>query len=155
MLASGPVAEVLMQRPDGFPVGHTFSGYPLGCAVGAEMIRVIQDERLLENAATMGARLRAGLDRIAAASPHVGQVRGMGLLQGIELVEDREGLAPRAGATARVVAAAHEQHLMIYGCVTRVGARVVEAVMLAPPLNISEADVDIVLARFEGAIGAA
>ena len=155
MLASGPVAEVLMQRPDGFPVGHTFSGYPLGCAVGAEMIRVIQDERLLENAATMGARLRAGLDRIAAVSPHVGQVRGMGLLQGIELVEDREGLAPRAGATARVVAAAHEQHLMIYGCVTRVGARVVEAVMLAPPLNISEADVDIVLARFEGAIGAA
>ena len=155
MLAAGHVAEVLMRRPDGFPVGHTFSGYPLGCAVGAEMIRVIRDERLLENTAVMGAHLRAGLDRIAAASPHVGQVRGMGLLQGIELVENRESLAPRAGATARVVAAAREQHLMIYSCVTRVGSRVVEAVMLAPPLNIDEADVDIVLARLEGAIEAA
>jgi 4-aminobutyrate aminotransferase-like enzyme len=119
------------------------------------MIRVIRDERLLENAAAMGAHLRAGLDRIAAASPHVGQVRGMGLLQGIELVEDRESLAPRVGATARVVAAAREQHLMIYSCVTRVGSRVVEAVMLAPPLNISEDDVDIVLARLDDAIGAA
>jgi 4-aminobutyrate aminotransferase-like enzyme len=119
------------------------------------MIRVIRDERLLDNAAEMGARLRTGLEQLAASSPHVGQVRGMGLLQGIELVEDRERLAPRAGATARVVAAAREQHLMIYSCVTRVGSRVVEAVMLAPPLNISEDDVDIILARLEGAIGAA
>ncbi len=155
MLAAGHVAEVLMRRPDGFPVGHTFSGYPLGCAVGAEMIRVIRDEELLANATAMGERLRTGLDRIADGSPHVGQVRGMGLLQGIELVEDRETLTPRAGGTARVVAAAREQHLMIYSCVTRVGSRVVEAVMLAPPLNISEDDIDIILARLEQSIGAA
>jgi 4-aminobutyrate aminotransferase-like enzyme len=119
------------------------------------MIRVIRDEQLLDNAAARGAQLRAGLEHIAANSSHVGQVRGMGLLQGIEFVEDRESLTPRAGATARVVAAAREQHLMIYSCVTRVGSRVVEAVMLAPPLNISEDDVKLVLARLEGAIDAA
>ena len=155
LLAAGPVADVLMARPDGFPVGHTFSGYPLGCAVGAEMIRVIEDEGLLANATAMGARLRAGVERIAAASPHVGDVRGRGLLVGIELVEDREALAPRAGATARVVGAARDRQLMIYGCATRVGGRVMEAVMLAPPLTISEADVDQILERLEGAIDAA
>ena len=155
LIASGPVAEVLMSRPDGFPVGHTFSGYPLGCAVGAEMIRVIEDEGLLANAAAMGARLHDGLARIAAGSAHVGDVRGRGLLAGIELVDDRESLAPRTGATARVVAAARDERLLVYGCATRVGARVMEAVMLAPPLNISEADVDLILERLEGAIGAA
>ena len=155
LLAAGPVADVLMARPDGFPVGHTFSGYPLGCAVGAEMIRVIEDEGLLANAEAMGARLRVGVERIAAASPHVGDVRGRGLLVGIELVEDRDGLAPRAGATTRVVTAARERQLMIYGCATRTAAHVMEAVMLAPPLNVTEADVDLILERLEGAIDAA
>ena len=155
LLAAGPVADVLMSRPDGFPVGHTFSGYPLGCAVGAEMIRVIEDEGLLANATAMGARLRDGVERIAAGSPHVGEVRGRGLLVGIELVEDRDSLAPRSGATARVVGAARDQRLMIYGCATRVGMRVMEAVMMAPPLNVTEADVDLILERLEGAIDAA
>ena len=138
-----------------FRSGHTFSGYPLGCAVGAEMIRVIEDEGLLANAAAMGDRLRHGVERIAAATPHVGDVRGRGLLVGIELVEDRDGLEPRSGATARVVGAARDRQLMIYGCATRVGVRVMEAVMLAPPLNVTEADVDLILERLEGAIDAA
>ncbi|MGI9117893.1 MAG: aspartate aminotransferase family protein [Gaiellales bacterium] len=155
LLASAPVAEVLMRRPDGFPVGHTFSGYPLGCAVGAEAIRIVRDEGLLDNAAAMGARLHAGLARIADGHPHVGEVRGRGLLAGIELVEDRASLAPRVGATARVVAAARERQLLVYGCPTRVGARGVEAVMLAPPLNIGEDDVDVILDRLEGAMGTA
>ena len=155
LLASDRLATSMHARPDGFPVGHTFSGYPLGCAVAAEMIRVIEDEGLLANAEAMGTRLRDGVERIAASSPHVGDVRGRGLLLGIELVEDRETLAPRAGATARVVAAARERRLLVYGCATRVGAHVMEAVMLAPPLNIGPEDVDAILERLEGAIGAA
>jgi len=155
MLVAGPVADVLMASPDGFPVGHTFSGYPLGCAVGAEMVRVIRDEGILDNARVMGERLRAGLDRIATGSPHVGQVRGLGLLQGIELVEDRAALEPRPGAALRVAEAARERGLMIYCCPTALGDRVIQCVMLAPPLNISADDVDEILERLEPAIGAA
>jgi adenosylmethionine-8-amino-7-oxononanoate aminotransferase len=155
MLVTGAVADVLMASPDGFPVGHTFSGYPLGCAVGAEMVRVIRDEGILANAAEQGARLRAGLDRIAAASPHVGEVRGMGLLQGIELVEDKDGLEPRPGAALRVAEAARERGLMIYCCPTALAGRVIQCVMLAPPLNISAHDADEILDRLEPSIGAA
>ncbi|MSO46470.1 MAG: aspartate aminotransferase family protein [Thermoleophilia bacterium] len=155
MLVAGDVADVLMASPDGFPVGHTFSGYPLGCAVGAEMVRVIRDERLLENARVMGQRLRDGLEAIAATTPHIGDVRGMGLMQGIEFVEDRESLAPRAGAAARVTAAARDRQLMIYSCPTALGSSVLEAVLLAPPLNITSIDVDQILDRLSDAIGAA
>ena len=155
MLVAGDVADVLMASPDGFPVGHTFSGYPLGCAVGAEMVRVIRDEGLLENARVMGQRLRTGLEAIAAMTPHIGDVRGMGLLQGIEFVEDAESLAPRAGAAARVTAAARDRQLMIYSCPTALGSSVLETVLLAPPLNITSTDVDQILDRLSDAIGAA
>ena len=155
MLVAGDVADVLMASPDGFPVGHTFSGYPLGCAVGAEMVRVIRDEGLLENARVMGHRLRSGLEAIAATTPHIGDVRGMGLLQGIEFVEDPESLAPRAGAAARVTAAARDRQLMIYSCPTALGSSVLETVLLAPPLNITSTDVDQILERLSDAIGAA
>ena len=155
MLVTGAVADVLMASPDGFPVGHTFSGYPLGCAVGAEMVRAIRDEGILANAAEQGARLRAGLERIAAGRAHVGQVRGMGLLQGVELVEDPDGLEPRPGAAVRVAEAARERGLMIYCCPTALGSRVIQCVMLAPPLNIAAHDVDEILDRLEPAIGAA
>ena len=86
--------------PDGFPWGHTFSGNPLGCAVACEVIRTIREEGLVENARAMGDRLRAGLEQIAAGSPHVGQVRGRGLLQGLELV-DRPRLARAAAGRLR------------------------------------------------------
>ena len=61
----------------------------------------------------LGARLRAGLESIAATSPHVGQVRGLGLLQAMELVRDRDSLEPLAGASNRLAALAKERGLMI------------------------------------------
>jgi 4-aminobutyrate aminotransferase-like enzyme len=119
------------------------------------MVRVIRDEGLLENARVMGQRLRTGLEAIAAMTPHIGDVRGMGLLQGIEFVEDAESLAPRAGAAARVTAAARDRQLMIYSCPTALGSSVLETVLLAPPLNITSTDVDQILDRLSDAIGAA
>ena len=155
LVVAGDIADVFMASPNGFPVGHTFSGYPLGCAVAAELIRTIRDEDLLANARAMGTRLRAGLDQIAAANPYVGQVRGLGLLQGMEFVEDRESLEPRVGASVRVTDLARENGLMIYACPTPFGHRVIESIMLAPPLNITSADIDRILERMADAIGAA
>ena len=139
MAVAGHVADVFMAAPDGFPWGHTFSGYPLGCAVAAELIRTIRDEDVLANVAAMGARLEAGLREIGARSPIVGQVRGRGLLWGLELVQDRESLEPLPGASVAVTRAAREQGLMIYSCPTPFGRRTIEAVMLAPPLIIGAA----------------
>ena len=100
----------------------------------------------------MGDRLRAGLDRIAAGSPHVGQVRGRGLLQGLELVADRTTLEPLPGGSGRLTALARDRQLMIYSCPTPLGRRTVEAVMLAPPLVVDEADVDAILDRLADAV---
>ena len=73
-------------------------------------------------------------------------MRGLGLLQGLELVRDRETLAPVPGAAARLVAACRERGLMIYACATPLGATTIEAVMLAPPLTIADAELDEVVA---------
>ncbi len=154
LAVSTRVADVFTSAPDGFPWGHTFSGNPLGCAVAAETIRVIRDEGLLENATVMGARLRAGLDRIAASSPHIGQVRGLGLLQGLELVTDRRSLAPLPGGSGRLTTAARDRRLMIYSCPTPLGALTIEAVMLAPPLTVTADEIDTILERLADAVAA-
>jgi adenosylmethionine-8-amino-7-oxononanoate aminotransferase len=154
LLVSGAVAELFEQSPEGFPYGHTFSGYPLGCAVAAEAIRVIRDEDLVAESARKGALLRDRLDALAAGSPRIGDVRGLGLLQGIELVQDRDTLAPPPGAAARLVAACRERGLMIYSCPTPLGATTLEAVMLAPPLTIADAELDQVAAILADALAA-
>jgi adenosylmethionine-8-amino-7-oxononanoate aminotransferase len=154
VLVTGAVAELFEQSPQGFPYGHTFSGYPLGCAVAAEAIRVIRDEDLVAGSRRKGALLRTGLDALAAASPRIGDVRGLGLLQGIELVTDRETLAPPPGAASRLVAACRERGLMIYACPTPMGATTIEAVMLAPPLTIADAELDEVVAILGDALAA-
>jgi 4-aminobutyrate aminotransferase-like enzyme len=154
MAVAGHVADVFMRSPDGFPWGHTFSGYPLGCAVAAEAIRVIRDEDVLANVAAMGARLEAGLHDLAERYPIIGQVRGRGLLWGLELVEDPETLEPRAGASVAVQREARERELMIYSCPTPFGRRTIQAVLLAPPLIIGESDVDEILTRLDDAIAA-
>jgi adenosylmethionine-8-amino-7-oxononanoate aminotransferase len=154
VLVSGPVAELFEQSPQGFPYGHTFSGYPLGCAVAAEAIRVIRDEDLVAESRRKGALLRTGLDALAATSPRIGDVRGLGLLQGLELVTDRETLAPPPGAASRLVAACRERGLMIYACPTPMGATTLEAVMLAPPLTIADAELDEVVAILADALAA-
>jgi 4-aminobutyrate aminotransferase-like enzyme len=100
----------------------------------------------------MGARLRAGLDTIAAGSPHIGQVRGRGLLQGLELVVDRTSLEPLEGGSSGLTALARERRLMIYSCPTPLGRRTVEAVMLAPPLVATAADIDAILDRLADAV---
>jgi adenosylmethionine-8-amino-7-oxononanoate aminotransferase len=154
VLVSGVIAESFERSPEGFPYGHTFSGYPLGCAVAAEAIRVIRDEDLVAESRRKGALLRERLDALAASSPRIGDVRGLGLLQGIELVQDRETLAPPPGAAARLVAACRERGLMIYSCPTPLGATTIEAVMLAPPLTIADAELDQVVAILGDALAA-
>ncbi|MCZ3386460.1 MAG: aspartate aminotransferase family protein [Actinomycetia bacterium] len=151
---SGTIADVFAAAPEGFPYGHTYSGNPVGCAVAAEVIRTIRDDDLLANSTEMGKRLSAGLMEIADRSPHIGQVRGRGLLQGLELVTDKESLEPLAGASYRLAGLARDQNLMIYSCPTPLGERVIEAVMLAPPITIDERDIDEIVSRLGDAVEA-
>jgi adenosylmethionine-8-amino-7-oxononanoate aminotransferase len=80
----GPISE----NP-GFVEGHTFEGNPLSCAAGIAVLREILERDLLTNARIQGARLRAGFERLAAKHGVIGDIRGKGLFQGVELVRDR------------------------------------------------------------------
>jgi adenosylmethionine-8-amino-7-oxononanoate aminotransferase len=80
----GPAAE----NP-GFVEGHSFEGNPVLCAAGLAVLREILERDLCANARAQGARLRAGFERLAAKYDVIGDIRGKGLLQGIEFVRDR------------------------------------------------------------------
>ena len=87
--------------------GTTFGGNPLAMRAGVETLRIMEEDKLLENAATVGARLRAGLERELAGVPGVVEVRGQGLMLGIELdrpCADLLGRAARAGLMISVTA---------------------------------------------------
>jgi 4-aminobutyrate aminotransferase-like enzyme len=127
----------------------TFGGGPVPTAAAKAVIDLIEEENLSANAADVGAHLRAGLDELKTKWPLIGEVRGMGLMQAVELVEDRVSKKPAAQQTARLMEAARDNRILIgkgglYGNVIRI----------SPPLNVSRADVDQFLGAFDASLAA-
>ena len=115
----------------------TFGGGPIPAAAAKAVLDLIDEENLAANAASVGGYLRAGLEDLQKKHPLIGDVRGMGLMQALELVTDRESKTPAPAETARLLEAARDEGLLIgkgglYGNVIRI----------SPPLNIRKADVD-------------
>lgn len=94
--------EIAESFHNGMEYFNTFGGNPVSCAVGLAVIDTIERDGLRENAADIGAYLKAGFIELQHRYPVIGDVRGMGLFLGIELVEDRESKVP-ATATARAI----------------------------------------------------
>jgi 4-aminobutyrate aminotransferase-like enzyme len=92
---------------------NTFGGNPVSCAVGLAVLDVIIEEKLQENALSVGQRLQAGLKQLMTNYPLIGDVRGLGLFIGIELVLDRETLAPAAAHAAYIVERMKEQGILV------------------------------------------
>jgi 4-aminobutyrate aminotransferase len=115
----------------------TFGGNPVTSVAARATIQVIEEENLLENSARMGAHFRSGLEVLQQKYPVIGDVRGMGLMQGLELVRDRATKEPAPEAAVTLMERARANGLLIgkgglYGNVIR----------LAPMLNIGKTDVD-------------
>jgi 4-aminobutyrate aminotransferase len=115
----------------------TFGGNPVTMVAAKAVVDVIAKDRLMDNAATVGAHFRSRLDALAEKHAVVGEVRGMGLMQGIELVKDRKTKEPAPEATAAVLEAAKDKGLIIgkgglYGNVLRI----------SPALNVTQGDAD-------------
>jgi len=129
--------------------GFTNSAHPVACAVALENIRILHDEQLVERAAVQGDRLLSRLRRSLGDHAHVGEVRGLGLLAGIELVADKsskERIPAHLGLDRRLRA-----ELLQRGLYTRV---LTDVICLAPPLTTSEADFDRIAEAVVGAIEA-
>ncbi|MBI3624926.1 MAG: aspartate aminotransferase family protein, partial [Candidatus Rokubacteria bacterium] len=129
---------------------YTYSGHPTCCAVGLKNLEIMERERLWENAARMGTRLFEGLKQTFASHPHVGDVRGgKGLLAGIELVADR---ATKAQFPAdQKVGPRVPAEMLKRGVVTRIRG---ESIFFAPPLIVTEAQVDRLISVARDAVKA-
>jgi 4-aminobutyrate aminotransferase / (S)-3-amino-2-methylpropionate transaminase / 5-aminovalerate transaminase len=97
-------------------LGGTFGGNPLACAAGAAVLDRVADADFLARAEDLGRRIRANLDGIASRVDRVGDVRGLGPMLALELVEDRESKRPAGALAARTTARARELGLILLAC---------------------------------------
>lgn len=140
-----------------FHHGFTYSHHPVGAAAGSAVIEVIRSGDLVERSAGMGAELRDGLRSRLGDHPRVGDIRGRGLLVGVELVADRERRSPfprSEAVTERVVGAAMEHGLILYpvtGCADGADG---DGVLLGPPLVIGSDEVTELVERLTASITA-
>lgn len=124
--------------------GNTFGGNPIACAAALATIDLIEQE-YLENAASVGRYAKEALEEIAARHPRIGDVRGIGLMIGVEFVKDRKSKVPDETLRDRLVDRAFERGLILLGC----GKSVIR---IAPPLCITKTEIDEGLAIFEEAL---
>jgi len=115
----------------------TFGGNPVTSVAARAVIDVIEEENLLENAHTVGSYFRVKLEELKQKHSLIGDVRGMGLMQGLELVRDRQTKEPAPVETTQLMERARANGLLIGK-----GGLYANVIRLAPPLNISKSDVD-------------
>jgi 4-aminobutyrate aminotransferase len=115
----------------------TFLGNPIACAAALAQIDEIETEGLVERAERVGSRLRDRLEAWRDRYPIVGDIRGLGLLQGVELVEDRETRSPATTAAGRVVGAALRRGVILLSEGPRANI-----LALVPPLTITDEQLD-------------
>jgi 4-aminobutyrate aminotransferase-like enzyme len=122
----------------------TFGGNPVVATAAKAVIDYIEEENLLRNTEEVGAYLRGKLIDLQDKHPLIGDVRGMGLLLAIELVEDRKTKAPATAATAQLMEAARENRIMLGR-----GGLNGNVLRFSPPMNIGRADVDEFILRLD------
>jgi hypothetical protein len=140
--ASGGIRDAVVEA-GGFVHGFTYSHHVIGAAVAGEVLRILEDEHLVEASATKGERLLGLLRDRLATHPNVGEIRGRGLLAGVELVADRELRTPfprSARITEAVVRAARDAGLLLYPSTGLADGTNGDAIVLGPPFVVSDAE---------------
>lgn len=124
--------------------GNTFGGNPLSCAAALKTIELIERE-YMKNATTVGQHAQEALHEIMTQRPSIGDVRGKGLMIGVEFVKDRQTKMPAEKLRDKVVDLAYERGLLLLGC----GKSVIR---VAPPLCISKSEIDEGLVIFNESV---
>ena len=154
-VASGRVASALDEG--GFVHGFTYSHHAVGAAVGAAVVERLVADDLVAQSRDKGARLKAQLIDRLSRNPYVGEVRGRGLLVGLELVADRDTKEPfdrAARVTERVVAACKMKGVLVYPGSGMANGTDGDMILFGPPFVISNSEVDQVVDITTQVIGA-
>jgi adenosylmethionine-8-amino-7-oxononanoate aminotransferase len=158
LLIAGKVFAAIADGSGAFQHSHTYMGHPLACAAALAVQRVIRRDGLLANVRKQGAHLSRRLHERFGNHPFVGDVRGRGLFQGIELVSDRGTKAPfdpKLKVHARVKREAMARGLMVYPTCGAPDGSSGDNVLLAPPFIVDAAAVDTIVERLGDAVDAA
>ena len=157
VLVSRTIHDTLARGSGFFQHGHTYLGHPMACAAALAVQQVIRRDNLLDAVKRQGAGLRERLAHAFGAHPNVGDVRGRGLLAGIELVADRERKTPFDPALrvhAAIKAQAMARGLCVYPMGGTIDGREGDHVLLAPPFIVTDAELDLIVERLRDALDA-
>jgi 4-aminobutyrate aminotransferase-like enzyme len=116
--------------------GTTFGGNPVSCAAGVAVMKTIAEQGLVSNAATRGDELMTALKGVMAADERVGDVRGRGLMVGVELVKDRASREPDTETSEALVLACAEQGLLVLNCGTHHNV-----IRFLPPIDVTSEEI--------------
>jgi adenosylmethionine-8-amino-7-oxononanoate aminotransferase len=155
MLCTADIYEAIERGSALFQHGHTYIGHPVAAAAGRAVVQKLLDKGLVERAAAQGIKLREALVQKFGQHAHVGDIRGRGLFQGLELVQDRESkqpFDPTRRVAGRVKAAAFEAGLICYPMSGTRDGKHGDHVLLAPPFIISDAQIDELTGKLSTAI---
>ena len=148
----GKIYRAFKNNSGSFAHGHTFGGNPVAAAAGLEVVTYILKNKLLENTRNLENHLLGQLRSLQDKYPAIGRIEGIGLFAGIEFVRDRSTrrpFDPSDNITDAVVDTALEMGLVLYGsrgCADGISG---DGVIIAPPLNVSENDIDAIVQRFD------
>ena len=140
--------EIAASFNNGMEYFNTFGGNPVSCAIGLAVLDVITEERLQENALRVGTHLMNGLRGLMKKHPLIGDVRGLGLFVGIELVLDRETLSP-AAEQAKYIANRMREH----GILLSTDGPFHNVLKIKPPLVFTEENADFLMGVLDEILG--
>lgn len=155
MLCTKTIHDAIEGGSGFFQHGHTYLGHPLACAAGLAVLERLLDDAVLDRVAGAGHRMQSALKQRLAQHPHVGDIRGVGLFQGIELVADRANKDPwpvTAKLHAKVKKAAFDAGLICYPMGGTIDGKQGDHVLLAPPFIIDDAQIETVAETLASAI---
>jgi adenosylmethionine-8-amino-7-oxononanoate aminotransferase len=141
VVCTGAVYEAVARGSGALKHGQTYNAHPVGCAAGVAVQRVIREERLLDRVVEAGVRMKELLEDRFGDHPHVGDIRGRGLLQAIELVADRSTKAPfdaELKLHERAKSEAFARGLLVYPGGGTADGRSGDHILLAPPYNVTD-----------------
>ncbi len=158
LLIDEEIFNTLAEGSGAFLHSHTYMGHPLACAAALAVQRVIRRDKLLENVRRQGTYLSRRLNERFGNHPFVGDLRGRGLFQGIEIVSDRgtkEPFDPSYKLHERIKHEAMARGLMVYPMGGTVDGKRGDHVLLAPPFIVDSTAIDTIVDRLGDAIDAA
>lgn len=155
-LVAERVAASILDEDGAYMTGHTFSGHTAACAAGLAVQRIIERDRLLERVRTAGVRFQDALRESLSRFEETGDVRGRGYFVGIEFVKDPETRAPfpgERGLSYEIGRRAFADGLICYPCSGNVDGASGDTIILAPPYNASDAELEEIIRKLTKAAG--